>query len=142
MQSFTRLFVFWAPVTIVGTLILATWQSLVVASAVGCCWYFLQFLLALWWPNLTFERWAYLLRDEDLIIHRGVLLRTVTAIPINRIQHVDMRQGPFEQLLGLALIQVHTASGVGSDGVVPGLDLQDAEALRDRLVEVSGEDGV
>ena len=71
-----------------------------------------------------------------------MLIRSIVAIPTSRIQHVDTRQGPIEQWMGLARLQVHTASGVGGDGMIPGLELPVAEALRDQLVDVDGEDGV
>ena len=45
--------------------------------------------------------------------------------------------------MGLARVQVFTASGIGGDGVIPGLALVDAEALRDQLVQLGGgDDGV
>ena len=105
-------------------------------------WLFFLFLVAVWYPSLSFERWGYVLRADELLIRRGVLIRTITAIPVNRIQHVDTRQGPIEQWMGLARIQIHTASGVGADGMIPGLKLDVAEQLRDQLVDVEGDDGV
>jgi membrane protein YdbS with pleckstrin-like domain len=142
LQAFSRLVLFWVPVTIAGSAAASFAVSPLVAGAGGVAWLFLNFLAALWIPSLAFDRWAYALRDEDLLIARGVLVRAITAIPVNRIQHVDTRQGPIEQWLGLARVQIHTASGVGADGVIPGLRLEQAEALRDKLVRVSGDGGV
>ena len=145
VQSLSRLVFGWGPMLAIAAVGLAVfWQvfgALVVVGAAA----FLLFVLALWTPSLAFERWGYLLRDDDLLIVRGVLLRRVTTIPLHRIQHVDLQQGPFEQYLGLARLHVHTASGVGADGVVPGLHVDDAERLRDALVRRSqspGDDGV
>ena len=96
----------------------------------------------LWWPVFSWYRWGYSLSEEALVIQRGVLIKRLTAIPTHRIQHVDTKQGPFEQLFGLARLRVYTASGAGADGTIPGLDLDVAEALRDRLVAFEGDDGV
>jgi membrane protein YdbS with pleckstrin-like domain len=63
-------------------------------------------------------------------------------VPTNRIQHVDVRQGPLEQWLGLSRVLVYTASGMGADGVIPGLNVETAEALRDQLVRTEGDGGV
>lgn len=142
LQAFARLVLFWVPVTTVGIVVAASTVSLTVGLVGGLTWLFLQFVLALWLPALAFDRWGYALRGNDLLIRRGVILRSVTAIPLSRIQHVDTRQGPLEQWVGLARVQIHTASGVGGDGSIPGLELETAEALRDRLVEVKGDDGV
>jgi membrane protein YdbS with pleckstrin-like domain len=142
LQAFARLILFWLPVS-VGGAIAATFVIAPLYAAIGAvAWLFVLFVAALWVPSLAFDRWAYALRPSDLVISRGVWLRTVTAIPVSRIQHVDTRQGPIEQLLGLARVQIHTASGVGGDGVIPGLTHADADALRDELIRVSGDGGV
>jgi hypothetical protein len=145
LQALSRLAFAWLPMVAVLTFGLgALWQvfgALVVGGVVSL----LAFFLAVWMPSLAFDRWGYLLRDEDLLIARGVLVRRITTIPTRRIQHVDTQQGPLEQWLGLARVQVHTASGLGADGVIPGLWFDDAEKLRDVLVERSqaaADDGV
>ena len=142
LQSFSRLVLFWVPVCIGGAVAGAIFWSGVYAPMIALVWLFLMFLMAVWFPGLVFARYGYTLTENELIVARGVLIRSVVAIPTNRIQHVDTRQGPLEQWMGLARLQVHTASGVGSDGVIPGLAFEVAEALRDKLVEVGGDDGV
>ena len=145
VQALSRLFFGWLPMLGLATAGLAVLWQVMGALLVGAGIAFLLFLLALWVPTLAFDRWGYLLREGDLLITRGVLVRRVTTIPMHRIQHVDTQQGPFEQWLGLARIHVHTASGLGADGVIPGLMVDDAEALRDKLVQLSkteADDGV
>ncbi len=142
LQAFSRLVLFWIPASVVLGTIIAILADPLTGVIVGFSWLFLMFLAALWIPLLAYYRWGYVLREEDLLIRRGVIVRSVTAIPTARIQHVDTRQGPIEQWMGLARLQIHTASGVGSDGVIPGLTVADAEALRDVLVEVEGDCGV
>jgi membrane protein YdbS with pleckstrin-like domain len=142
LRAFTRLVVFWVPVTVFAATMLASQVGLTSAFGGAAAWLFVQFLAALWMPALSFERWAYAVRERDLLIARGVLFRVVTAIPLQRIQHVDVRQGPIEQWLGLSQVQISTASGAGADGVIQGLTTATAEALRDRLVAASGDDGV
>lgn len=143
LQAFTRLFLFWVPASIgLAASITFLTSSLLSGVIAAGCWFFFVFLLALWMPSLSYARWGYALRADELLIAHGVIVRRVTAIPTMRIQHVDTRQGPIEQWMGLARLQIHTASGVGGDGVIPGLSLATAEALRDQLVEVEGDDGV
>ncbi len=144
LQAFARLVLFWMPLTALAIAgITAVW-SFTAAIAIGVCFLFLRFLSALWWPVLAWQRWGYRLTDRELLITRGVLLRSVTAIPVTRVQHVDVLQGPLERWLALARLQVHTASGLGADGSIPGLERPIAEELRDRLVraEERGDDGV
>ena len=142
LQAFSRLFLFWMPFTAAAVFGGSFVVGLLYASIAGAVWMCTVFLMTLWLPSLAWERWAYVLRDDDLLIARGVLVHVITAIPLARIQHVDTHQGPIEQWMGLARVQIHTASGVGEDGVIPGLALADAEALRDVLIRASADDGV
>ena len=141
LQSFTRLAIFWTPAAVVGAFVAMSWISpLWAVVGAGACWFGL-FLLAVWMPTLRFDRWGYAMRDDDLLISRGVLFRSITAIPLSRIQHVDTQQGPLEQWLGLARVRIHTASGVGGDGMIPGLERDAADSLRDALVHRGGDSG-
>ncbi len=143
LQALSSFFFFWIPATTVTSVGAVFFISPLYVAIGAIGWLFFLFVLALWFPSLSFDRWGYLLRDEDLVITRGVLFRIVAAIPVHRIQHVDTRQGPLEQWMGLARVQIYTASGMGADGVIPGLDVEVAEALRDELVRVAeGDDGV
>jgi hypothetical protein len=102
----------------------------------------LGLLLCVWYPPRAWRAWGYAVREHDLLITGGVLVRQVVSIPAGRIQHVDIQQGPIERALGLARVRVYTASGGGADGVIPGLTLEAADALRERLVRREAEDVV
>lgn len=144
LQAFSRLMLFWVPLLTIGGAVAATSWEPMNAFLVAVGLLFFRFLMALWWPWLSWRGWGWLQRERELLIGRGVIQRSVTAIPLERIQHVDVRQGPLEQWLGLARVHIHTASGVGGDGVVPGLAHDVAESLRDQLVNAAerGDDGV
>jgi membrane protein YdbS with pleckstrin-like domain len=92
-------------------------------------------LLGAYEPVLRYSRWRYSVRESDLWIRRGVLWVTTSVIPLSRLQFVDTRQGPLERLLGLSSLVVHTAA-LGTSGRVPGLQLAEAERLRERLARV------
>lgn len=93
-------------------------------------------------PRLRYRSWRWQLTDEGLEMGHGVLLRTESAIPVFRVQQIDVRQGPLERLFGIVTLQVSTASS-GSDGVLPGLDAARAdEVRRDLLGRLGTDDGV
>ena len=143
LQAFSRLLMWWLPVTAGMVAVAITTVATPLQGAIGgALWLFWLFLLAVWMPTLKWQRYRYQVRDDDVVIQHGVIVRVRSAIPTCRIQHVDLRQGPIEQYFGLARIRIHTASGVGADGLIPGLELSVAEGLRDRLVQVKGDDGV
>lgn len=151
LQAVSQLVFLWIPLTI-GLVVAAAWlTSFVTALVAGSLMLLVCLLGTVWLPSLAYERWGWELREDELLVRHGVVFRSVTAIPIGRVQHVDVRQGPIEQWMGLSRVHVHTASGVGSDGMIPGLESATAERLRDQLVARSqraervselGDDGV
>ncbi len=143
LQAVSRLLFVWVPACVAMAVALSATISVVAGLGGAAALFFALFLLAVWYPTLAFHRWGYAVTEDEVLISRGVVIRQVTAIPLGRVQHVDTRQGVLEQWLGLARLQIFTASGIGADGVIPGLGLDVAETLRDRLVKATGmSDGV
>jgi uncharacterized protein len=90
-------------------------------------------------PGIRYKRWRYALRPEDLWVRQGVFTVTVTVVPYRRLQFVDTRQGPLERLFGLSQLVVHTAA-VGTSARVPGLEVAEAERLRESLATLEPDD--
>ncbi|GAB6938254.1 PH domain-containing protein [Isoptericola variabilis] len=75
---------------------------------------------------------GYAERDDDLLIRKGIMFRTLVVVPYGRMQYVDVEAGPLDRKLGIAKVQLHTASA-STDADIPGLVPDEAERLRDRL---------
>jgi len=75
---------------------------------------------------------GYAERDEDLLIRKGIMWRSLVVVPYGRMQFVDVTAGPLDRALGIAKVQLHTASA-STDANIPGLVPAEAERLRDRL---------
>jgi membrane protein YdbS with pleckstrin-like domain len=84
-------------------------------------------------PGLRFRFWRFALREEELLIERGILTRVRTVVPLRRIQHLDVSQDIFEREYELGRLIVHTAGTRSSDVVLPGLAIEEAEHLRDTI---------
>lgn len=79
---------------------------------------------------------GYQLRDDDLLFRRGLMFQRFVSVPYGRMQLVDINRGPVARALGLSELRFVTAAA--ATGVtIPGLAEADAEALRDRLVELA-----
>ncbi len=79
-------------------------------------------------------RRTYKLDAQGLHYRYGLLWRTHTVIPRNRVQFVDVSRGMLQQAFELATLRVHTA-GVRSHRVsVHNLDEVEANALRNELI--------
>jgi uncharacterized protein len=75
---------------------------------------------------------GYAERHDDLLIRRGVMWRSIVVVPYGRMQYVDVQAGPVDRMVGIARLQLHTASA-GTDAHIPGLVADEAARLRDRL---------
>lgn len=79
---------------------------------------------------------GYQLREDDLLLRRGILFSRIVAVPYGRMQLVDMERGPVVRALGLSDLKLVTAAAASAVSV-PGLPLAEAEGLRDHLVELA-----
>ena len=70
--------------------------------------------------------------DEEIVIRKGRMFRSLVSVPYGRLQYVDIQSGPLARALGIASCEIHTASPE-SGGSLPGLPVAEAEALRSRL---------
>lgn len=75
----------------------------------------------------------YEITPEDLAFQEGYIFRSITYVPINRIQHVETEQGPFLRKENLMEIVIHTAA---TDHHLAGLDLEEAMALRQQIIDL------
>ncbi len=80
--------------------------------------------------QVTAHAWAE--RDEDLLVKRGRLFRSLTVVPYGRMQYVEVSAGPLARAFGIARVQLHTASP-GTDAHLAGVPTAEAARLRDRL---------
>ncbi|GGE91539.1 hypothetical protein D9V28_10605 [Mycetocola zhadangensis] len=79
---------------------------------------------------------GYQLRNDDLLFRRGIMWQRLVAVPYGRMQLIDINRGPVARAFGLAELKFVTAST--STGILlPGLPIEEAEALRDHLVAVA-----
>lgn len=95
------------------------------------------------WPRLQHRHTRYRVTPIGLEIRRGVIWRRITDVPLSRVQHTDVQQGPIQRHFGVATLIVHTAGTTAASVSLGGLSHEDALRIRDFLVQKSsGDDGV
>ena len=120
---------------VILTLLLATVVAAVFASPwalVGTLVVALGGLWAVWLVGRQVSAISWVELDEEIVIRKGRMLRTLVSVPYGRLQYVDIQSGPLERAFGIASCEIHTASPE-SGGSLPGLPVAEAEALRSRL---------
>jgi uncharacterized protein len=90
--------------------------------------------LAWWLPAVAHRRWRYELTGTTLELRHGVVLLVESSIPHFRVQHVDIKQGPLDRWLGIAQLDISTASS-STDATVPGIEADRAEVVRRHILE-------
>ncbi len=78
--------------------------------------------------SLRFAVW-----EGTLYIRRGVIFRQARAIPIDRIQNIDLKQNLLGRLTGVVDLRVETASGSGAEAELSVLSRAAAERLKAEL---------
>ena len=84
-------------------------------------------------PGRHYRAWGYGMDADELHLRHGVWTQVETTVPIDRIQHIDVSQGPLERPLGICRLIVHTAGTQHSRVVLPGLSRATAERMRDEI---------
>jgi membrane protein YdbS with pleckstrin-like domain len=104
------------------------WPFALVAAALTLVAVVLWFVVV---PRMALS-WRYAEREQDLVVRRGRLVRRLTVVPYGRMQVIQVRSNPIAHRLGIATVTLVTASA-DTDAHIPGLPVEVAQALRDRL---------
>ncbi|HWS38327.1 MAG TPA: PH domain-containing protein [Actinoplanes sp.] len=94
--------------------------AVVVFSAIG------------WWNT------GYHIVGRELRITEGLVWRRNRAIPLDRLQAVELRRPLLAQLTGLAELRLEVVGGGKTEAPLAYLTVQNASALRERLLALSG----
>lgn len=96
------------------------------------------FLNTFLFPIIEYKQWKYIILDDKIEMIHGIFIRKRIIIPITRIQHLDIVQGPIYRIFGLATLSLNTAGAVHE---IPALTLKEAEVISETLkdkIEMSG----
>jgi len=89
-------------------------------------------LWAAWLVTRQVSAISWVELEEEIVIRKGRMFRSLVSVPYGRLQYVDIQSGPLARAFGIASCEIHTASPE-SGGSLPGLPVAEAEALRSRL---------
>lgn len=63
------------------------------------------------YPMIEYRQWGYYIAEDKVDIRHGIFFVTNTVIPVIRIQHITVKQGPINRQLGLYDVEISLASG-------------------------------
>ncbi len=116
-----------------------SWSTL---SRVGLGWFVaMVVVIALGATVLSVVSWyytGYQLVGRELRIHEGLLWRRTRAIPLERLQAVEVVRPLLAQLTGLAELRLEVVGGGKTEAPLAFLSVAEASALRQRLLALAG----
>ena len=95
---------------------------------------YLLLSLAMRW--MAWMRFRWRVDADDIAITQGIVRRNHRTIPFDRIQDVNIAQGPIQRLLQLATVGFETGAssgGKGDEATLESISLAEASALRDHI---------
>ncbi len=85
-------------------------------------------------PVIRWRRWSYQIDKHEIYLKYGIFIIRRTLIPVNRIQHVDTRQGPILRSFDLSSVTITTAATTHE---IPALNDEVADEVRNRISELA-----
>jgi membrane protein YdbS with pleckstrin-like domain len=74
------------------------------------------FLIYPYYRSLVYE-----IHEDEVIMHAGVVTRSVTHVPLRMITNLKVHRGPFDRLFGLGTIDIQTAGTIEGNNVAESL---------------------
>lgn len=81
--------------------------------------------------SMSFNNSGYALREKDILVRKGWLIRKVRVVPLNRVQHVSVQSGPLERKYRLASVSVYTAGSSSADLSIKGIKRETADQVKE-----------
>ncbi|QJP35107.1 PH domain-containing protein [Nonlabens sp. Ci31] len=103
-------------------------------------WYMTAFIafiavLSLLSPVVKYIYFTFHIEDDELIIQKGLLQKERKAIPLERIQSININQNVVQRILGIVSLEVDTAGSKAKELEIPGLERAFASQFKDLLQE-------
>ena len=93
-------------------------------------------VLVLWWVVVPYLRWwttTYTVTNRRLITRSGILNKTGTDLPLNRVNEVATERSLLDRMLACGTLNISTAA---EDGMVVLSDVPDAERVHTEISEL------
>jgi len=126
----------WALFLIVGSLIFGLGTEggvrMVWLAVLGALFVINTVLIVFWAPRRV-KLTHFMLSEYDVHLQMDYMWYRNISVSLNRIQHVEVTQGPLERLFGLSKVVIYTAGGAQSDLKIPGLPNVQAHNIKSFL---------
>lgn len=135
--QFIWLTVFTIFVVIIGTGIIAVTGNILNLMIWGLFFGFTAAIIGIFsiFIVLGYKHRGFSIRQHDIAYKDGVLFRSQTIVPLVKLQHCEIGQGPFERMFNLSHLNLFTAGGVTTEISIRGLSIAKGEQLREFILD-------
>ncbi|PVX52208.1 hypothetical protein C7377_0515 [Balneicella halophila] len=77
-----------------------------------------------------FRHKGFAIREKDVHYKTGWITRSITTVPMSRIQHMKVQQSAIEKLMNLAKLNIYTAGDSSNDMTIRGISFEKAQQLK------------
>lgn len=85
--------------------------------------------------NRYYHSLHYEIHEDEVIMHVGVITKTVKHVPFRTVTNLKIKRGPFDRIFGLGTIDVQTAGRSGESGAEESLvGLSDVREVYNQIV--------
>ena len=112
----------------IGGMVLPVAGIIVKALAVALAVYKIAGIII--YPQIEYRQWGYKISEDKVDIRHGIFFVTHSVIPVVRIQHITVSQGPINRRLGLHEVEMALAS---NNFEIPCLSKEVADEIADNL---------
>ncbi len=81
-------------------------------------------------PWLEYKQWSYKITETSICYNHGIYTKKFTIIPVSRIQHLEIKQGPVLKHFGLSNVEIYTAGQAHS---IVAVHTAEAEGIIDSI---------
>lgn len=117
----------------IGLLLFFNQGLFVFLAEISVAFFVLLFLVVLL-SRIGFKKKGFAFRTHDVLYKYGIIATNTVIIPYNRVQHVALHEGFVSRHFGLAKIGIFTAGGSSSDIEIPGIEMEQAENIKQLLM--------
>lgn len=105
-------------------------EYLLIGNVVMIIIFIFLLLNTLIYPTFEYKQWKYIITEDKVEFSEGIFFTEKITIPIVRVQHIQINQGPINRWLKLADITISTAGGQHK---IPNIHISKAEEIGEYL---------
>ncbi len=83
---------------------------------------------------ISYFKFYFYVKDEELVIEKGIFQKVKLNIPFERIQTISFQQNPIHQFFNVVSLEIDTAGSKGKEFSILALKKEKAEAIRNFLI--------